>query len=65
MLLYGVARRRAARGDTELAVDRGQVPVHCARADDQLLGYLGIGQSSCHQAQYLDLSCRQAVMIEG
>ncbi len=50
VMLYGVARRRGSRGDPELAVNRGQVPVDRAGADDELLGYLGIGEPLCYQA---------------
>src|SRR5258708_8545290 len=62
-MLDGVAGGGTARGDPELAVNRGEVKVDRARTDDELLGYLGIGQPLCHQAQYLDLTRRQATRI--
>src|SRR5258707_597183 len=62
-MLDGVAGGGTARGDPELAVNRGEVKVDRARTDDELLGYLGIGQPLCHQAQYLDLTRRQASRI--
>ena len=37
-------------GDANFAVNRGQVSVNGARADDQFLGYLGIGESLGNQA---------------
>ncbi len=56
MLLDGIARRRGARGDVQLAVDGAQVGIDGARAQDELSGHLGIGQSSCHQPQHLNLA---------
>ena len=48
MVVDGVAGGGAARGDPELAVDHGQVPVDVTATDDELLG---------HQAQHLYLVC--------
>ena len=39
-----------SRGDAKLAVDRGQVPVDGARTNNELFGYLGIGQPLSYQA---------------
>ncbi len=63
MLLNGVAGGGGSRGDAELAVNGGQVPVDGAWTDDELLGYLGIGEPLGHQAQYLDLAGRQSCWI--
>lgn len=54
----GIAGSGTARGDTDFAVDSGQVPVDGATTDDQLLSHLGIGQALGHQAQHLHLTCR-------
>ena len=43
VMLDSVASNGAARGNLELAVDRGQVPVDGARTDDELFGYLCVG----------------------
>ena len=45
VVIQGIAGRGTARGDANLAIDRGQVRVNGARADDELLGDLNIGQS--------------------
>src|SRR3712207_8280579 len=45
----GEARRRGARGDAELAIDRAQVMVDRAGADVEALGDLGVGQARGHQ----------------
>jgi hypothetical protein len=58
-------RRRSARGDLELAVDRAQVRVNGVRAEDQPLGHLCIGQPLGYQTQHLDLARRQAGWIFG
>ena len=42
-----------ARGDLDFALDRGQVGVDRARANDQLLGYLRISESLRHEPQHL------------
>src|SRR6266516_5012442 len=60
MMLYGVASRRTARGDPELAVDQSQVPVDRARTDDELLGYLGIGEPLGHETEHLHLTGGQS-----
>ena len=63
MLFNGVASRRTARRNPELAVDRSQVPVDRERADDEVLSYLDIGLALCDQAQYLHLARSQADRI--
>ena len=44
-VLERVARRRAARVEIELAVDRAEMRVHGAEADDELLRHLRVGQA--------------------
>lgn len=61
-VLNRVAGGSAARGDPDLAVDRGQVPVDGARSDE-LFCDMGIGESLGHQAQHLDLSDGQSCRI--
>jgi hypothetical protein len=41
--VYGVARRLGARGDPQLTVDRTQVRLHGAAADEELLGHPDVG----------------------
>ncbi len=55
----------AARGNPDLAIDRGQVGVDGARADDQVFGHLLIRQPLRHQAQYLHFSGGQSGRISG
>jgi hypothetical protein len=50
VMLESVACGSAARGHAELTVDRGQVPVDGARANDELLSNLGIGDPLGYQA---------------
>ena len=64
-MLESVASRRGSRGDVELAVDRSQVPVDGARADDEVVSHLGIGEALGHQAQHFDLTGGQASWISG
>ena len=63
MVLEGVAGGGTAGGDADLAVDRGQVRVDGARADDKAFGYLLIGEALGHDAQHLDLPGRESVGI--
>ena len=63
VVLDGVAGRRTARGDRDLAKDRGQVGVDGAGTDHELLGYLLICQPLCYQAQHLHLPCGQSIGI--
>jgi hypothetical protein len=65
MMLKSIAGSGAARGNLDLTVNGGEMPTDGAGTDHQLFCYLGIGKSLCHQAQYLDLSCRQAAGIGG
>src|SRR6266851_5661763 len=62
-LLHGVARSSTARGDLDLAIDRGQVSIDGARTDDEVVSYLCIGQSLCEQAQHLDFTRGQAIGV--
>ena len=55
-MLDGEAGSLRARVESQLAVDRVQVPVHGARADEELLGDLGVGQPGGYQTQDIDLS---------
>ncbi len=52
-MLDSVASGSAARGNLYLAIDRGQVGIDGAGADDQVFGDLGIGQALCQQAGLL------------
>src|SRR5260370_38003549 len=63
LVVNGIAGGRTARRDPELTVDRGQMPVDGARADDEMFGDLSIGQALCHQAQHLLLTRGQASRI--
>ena len=63
VLIDGIAGRGTARGDLNLTVDRGQVPVHGAARDDQLFGYLGIGQPLSHELQHLYFAFGEASRI--
>jgi hypothetical protein len=51
---------RVARGHVQLGVDRGQVAIDGARADDQLCGDISIGKPPREQAQHRDLALGQA-----
>ena len=62
-MLYRIARGGYSGGDPDLAINRGQVCVNGAGADDQMLGYLLIGQSLCHHAQHFHLAGRQSAWI--
>ena len=61
MVFDGVARGSSARGDPDLAINRGQMGIDGAGADDQTFGHLLIGQSLRHLSQHLNLSGRQSV----
>lgn len=50
LLLYSKAGGGRARVNAQFIVDRGQVGIDRARADDKVLSHLGVGQSLCHQA---------------
>ena len=50
LVFEGKAGRRVARGDAQFAIDGAQVRIDGARADDQNLGDLGIGEALCEQA---------------
>ena len=65
MLLDGETGGCAARGDLQLAVDGGQVPVDGARAENQRFRDLDIGQTLRNQAQYLDLARGKARRVGG
>jgi len=60
MLFNGVASGGAARGDSELAVNGGEVPVDGARADDELFGNLSVGEALCDQPQHFHLASGQS-----
>jgi hypothetical protein len=64
-MLDGVAGSSAARGDPDLAIDRGQVPVDGARTDGELLCDLGVGEPLGHQAQHLHLPFGQVSRVPG
>jgi len=63
VLLDGEAGGGTKRGDLELAVDRGQVVVDGAEADDQLFGDLDVGQSS-HQQRSVSTSRTSAQQVK-
>lgn len=65
VVLNGVVRGSTARGDTDLAIDGGQVGIDRARTDHQLFGHLLIRQPLRHQAQHLHLAGRQSIGIDG
>src|SRR5258708_31186144 len=65
MLINGVASGGTTRRNLELAVDGGEVPVDCARADDELLGDLSVGEALCDKTQHLHLTGSQAGRIRG
>ena len=50
LMLKSVACSGATRGNLKLAVDRSQVPVDGAWANNELLGDLGVGHPLRHQA---------------
>ncbi len=50
LMLKGITRGSAARGDTQLAVDGTQVRVNGVQTQHQLLGDLRVSQSRCEQA---------------
>ena len=64
VLLNGVAGCGGSRGDAELAVDRGQVPVDGAWTDDQLLGHLRVGEALGDETEHVDLAFGQASGID-
>ena len=51
MMLNSVARGGTAGGNSDLAIDRGEMGVDRARADDELRCHLLIRQSLGYQAQ--------------
>src|SRR5690242_11906453 len=63
MVLDGIARCRAARGNAQFAVDGTDMGVDGARAEHQLFGYLEVCQATRQQAQHLHLSCRQPIRV--
>jgi|SRR2546429_7125525 len=65
LVLNGIAGSSSARGDLNFAVDRGQVRVDSARADDQLLGYLRVGESFRYESKHLDFAGGEPIGIAG
>jgi len=65
VLLNRIAGGGTARGDAELAVDGGQVEVDGARADDELLSHLGVGEPLGHEPKHFDLTGGQVGRIRG
>ena len=63
LVIHCEASGGGARIDPQLVVDRGQVRVDGARADDELFGHLDVGQSLRHQPQHLYFTCRQSFRI--
>src|SRR5258708_16019789 len=62
VVLNGIARRDTARGDVELRIDRTHMRIDRRKANHQLFGNLGAGQSHRQQAYDLALSPGQSVM---
>ena len=60
-MLDGIVGGCDPRGKTQLAVDGADMGVDGARADDQALGHLGIGEPLGQQAQHLHFACGQVV----
>ena len=54
VMLDGIARGGAARIDPQLPIDRLDMHIDGVWAEDELLGYLLLGQPQCQQAQHLD-----------
>ena len=47
----------------DLAVNRGEVGVNSAGANNQFFSYLGIGQPHCYQAEYVYFAGGEAIRI--
>src|SRR5262245_27043873 len=58
-MLKGEADCRGAGGDVELGLDGGKVPIDGARAEEELLCDLGIGEARDNETQHLNLTCCQ------
>ena len=56
VLLNGVAGGGTARGDAELVVDGGEMPVDGARSDAEVLGDLGVGEALSNKTEHFDLA---------
>jgi hypothetical protein len=54
VMLDGIARGGAARIDPQLPIDRLDMHIDGVWAEDELLGYLLLGEPQCQQAQHLD-----------
>ena len=65
LVLKGITRGSAARGDTELAVDGTQVRVNGVQTQHQLFSDLRVSQSRCEQAEHLELAYRQTTRRGG
>lgn len=63
VVLNGIAGGSNSRGDLDFAVDRSQVVVDGARADNKEFGNLGIGQSLCQEAQHFNFTGSQPIGI--
>ena len=61
VVFHRVAGSGSVRGDLDVAVDGGQVIVDGARADDELLGDVRIGESLRQQSQHVDLAGGQSI----
>ncbi len=65
LVLDGIAGGGAAGGDLDFAVDRGQVVVDGAGADDELVGDLRVSEALGEEAQDFDFAGGQAIGISG
>ena len=54
-MLAGEARRSSTRAHPQLLIDRVEMGVYCAGAQEEFLGDLGVGEASGCQLEYLDL----------
>ena len=63
VVLDGVAGGRAARGHSQLVVDRADMGMDGAWTQHQLFGDLEVGQTTRNQVQYLHFACCQPVGI--
>src|SRR5215467_5297736 len=61
--LQGVTGGSGSRRDIEFAIEGGGVMIYGAGTNHQVHGNLYIGPALCQQAQYLHLTCSQAVRV--
>src|SRR5579864_3449263 len=59
MVLKSIASDSTARMNTQLAVNRLDVPIDRVRTYNETLGDLSVSQTHCEQMHHLDLTCGQ------